>query len=69
MAWGLFRDDSHRLRLAPSGAATGVDYGRGLTRLMAAGVDTDEAEVLLAACERGMLSALNEKDDDRGTAE
>lgn len=65
MAWGLFREASHRLRLAPSGAALGVDYGQATTRLVAAGVGADEAETLLAACERGMLAALSEKEGDR----
>lgn len=66
MAWGLFREDSHRLRLAPSGTAVGVDCSRASERLIAAGVDRDEAEILLAACERGMLTALNEKDGESG---
>ncbi|WP_297105140.1 hypothetical protein [uncultured Devosia sp.] len=64
MAWGLFMDDAHRLRLSPGGAVLGVDMDRALRRLMLAGVDGDEAETLLAGCERGLVKALSEKDDD-----
>lgn len=63
MAWGAFREDGHRLRLSASGRALGVNFRRALRRMIHAGVDEDEAERLLSACEIGLLQALNEKDE------
>lgn len=62
MAWGLFRAGAHRVRVTAMGQVVGVETGSIVGRLVAAGVDDETAEILLSACERGFLAALNEKD-------
>ncbi|HEV7278391.1 MAG TPA: hypothetical protein VGN80_19090 [Devosiaceae bacterium] len=62
MAWGLFRAGAHRVRVTSMGQVVGVETDAILRRLEAAGIDTETADVLVAACERGFLLAMSEKE-------
>lgn len=64
MAWGVFKDTFWRVRTAGLGGVIGVDLDRAIARLERAGIETDLAEDLLTACERGFVAAMSEKDDD-----
>jgi hypothetical protein len=64
MAWGLFKDNSWRAKIAGFGAVTGVDLALATNRLVGAGIDRETAEDLLSGCEMGFVAAVNEKDDD-----
>lgn len=66
MAWGLFCDNAWRVRVAGMSYLAGADLTIAHRRLVAAGVDQEIAEDLLAACERGFVTAMNEKDGDSG---
>jgi hypothetical protein len=63
MAWGLFKDNFWRVKTAGMGAVSGVNLDRATGKLVGAGVDIELAGDLLAACERGFVAAVNEKDD------
>lgn len=65
MAWGLFREDCHRVTLSPNGVVLGVNYSRALARMRLAGLGMEEAELLLAACERGLMLASSEAKEER----
>lgn len=67
MAWGVFRDNAWRIRVAGMSYLVGADMTIAQRRLVAAGVDEEIAEDLLAACERGFVAAMNAKDEDVGT--
>lgn len=68
MAWAAFCAHAHRLRVAGFGAVLGVETEAAARRLVDGGVDPIIAEDLLAACERGLVTAYNEKDSvDGGT--
>ena len=69
MAWGSFCDVSHRLKIAGlgmGGVVVGVELEAARQRLERGGVDIDVADALLTACERGLVVATNEKDEDDG---
>jgi len=61
-AWGAFCAPPIRLTYAGLGSCTGVDSSGAERRLIAAGIEPEIAEDLLAACETGLLSAFA---DDR----
>lgn len=46
------------------GVAIGVETELAVSRLVTFGTDEGIAQDLLAACERGFVGAINEKDDD-----
>ena len=69
MAWGVFKDDAHRLRLTPGGGVLGVEMERATRRLMASGVTGDEADMLLMGCERGLVAALSQREGHDDGAE
>ena len=48
------------------GTVVGIELDRAERRLTQQGIDIDEAEDLLAACEIGFVKAVNEKKDDDG---
>ena len=69
MAWSMFLDNAWRVRVAGMGYVAGVETERAATRIAGAGVDREIAEDLLAACEVGFVTAVNEKDGDDGAKE
>ncbi|WP_127142838.1 hypothetical protein [Pelagibacterium montanilacus] len=64
MAWGIFKDMCWRVRSAGLGVV-GVELGPAVERLVRAGLEPEDAEDLLMACERGFVAAVNEKDDEQ----
>ena len=62
----VFQAEAWRVRLAGMGMVVGVDLTIATRKLMQAGIAEELAGDLLAACERGMVAALNEKDDEDG---
>lgn len=53
------------MRVAGLGAIIGVELALPHARMLAAGIDPETAEDLLAACEKGFVAAMNERDDGK----
>lgn len=72
MAWALFKENAWRVRLvAGMGGAyiAGIESAGVIERLERRGLTRDDAEDLVAACERGFVEASNRKDDEDGAVE
>jgi hypothetical protein len=52
------------VKVAGLGGIIGVDTTVALRRMLRADIQRDIAEDLLAACERGFVAAMNEKDEE-----
>lgn len=69
MTWGLFLDNAWRVRVVGMGHIAGIESGPVLRRLVDAAIDPLIAEDLIDACERGMVAAVNEKDETDGNTD
>ena len=58
----MFLATSWRLRIGGMGTVIGVETAPMLRQLRRDGMDDDLAEDLIAACEGGLVNALNEKE-------
>lgn len=65
-AWDLMLKASGQLRLGGMGGAVGIDMCVALKMAEALGYDTRAAAELIPAAERGMVAALNKRNDDDG---
>jgi hypothetical protein len=67
IAWDIFQGEAWRIKTAGMGVIVGVDLDVAYRRCARAGIDPEIAEDLLAACERGFVTAITEQEDSSGT--